>query len=314
MKPPPVPENQPRGFDRGLQFLVAVLAFTVVQRYLIPRELFRETFRYVVMGFASFIIIPIVILWQSRRSARPPRRWALILTMVWAALLLTVYGAAFLKGFLKGYSEAQSSAANRGSSKLQFPFRERAEKEEPEEQNDIAQCWGQLKSIEGAKEIWRLEHPPATPGAKGPRGQRKRPATPPIAGRQENPSESDLFGPTLYIAEKPKCPKGGTYIIGALDERPRCTFPTHSWSFGRVLVVDESGVGLAGVTVTSSPHGELDQTITTETNGLSSNGFSVNSYRDGAREIYASFPGYKPAVIPFPSNWPAKIVLHKEAN
>jgi hypothetical protein len=41
------------------------------------------------------------------------------------------------------------------------------------------------------------------------------------------PTDSELFGPTGYLPEKPVCLKGGTYTIGAVSEAPRCSVPGH---------------------------------------------------------------------------------------
>ncbi len=231
---------------------------------------------------------------------RPTRKWALIATMVWAALLLTIYGQVFINGFLKGYSEATG------------------EKEGDEEKvDDISKCRTHLLEIEGCKKAWLLDHPTPTPVAttRERRSQRQRPAaTPPVVERKENPSESDLFGPQGYMLEKPRCPKGGSYILGTVDEPPRCTYPNHSLDFGLVLVVNESGGGVEGAKVWCQNAERDDHTLTTGTNGLSTDTIPLGFYRKGIREMSASCRGYKSAAIAFPTNWPAKITLQKEEN
>ena len=44
-------------------------------------------------------------------------------------------------------------------------------------------------------------------------------------GRQvsEVPSDQDLFGPGLSMKQKPICPSGGTYSMGNISEKPRCS-------------------------------------------------------------------------------------------
>lgn len=42
------------------------------------------------------------------------------------------------------------------------------------------------------------------------------------------PGDTDLFGPTLYIREKPECPASGTYTLLAMDSKPTCNSPGHS--------------------------------------------------------------------------------------
>src|ERR1043166_8911423 len=55
-------------------------------------------------------------------------------------------------------------------------------------------CIANLKQMDGAKQSWALE-------------QKKAGGT---------PVDTDLFGATLYIKDKPSCPGGGTYTLGDL--------------------------------------------------------------------------------------------------
>ena len=70
-------------------------------------------------------------------------------------------------------------------------------------------CMANLKQIQGAKAEWAIE-------------THKTPT--------DTPADSDLFGPTVYIREKPSCPAGGTYFVGAVGEKVRCSLggPGHS--------------------------------------------------------------------------------------
>ena len=72
-------------------------------------------------------------------------------------------------------------------------------------------CIAHLKQIEYAKASWALEH-------------KKLPT--------DVPTDADLFGRGSYIVEKPICPERGTYTLGAMSEKPRCSIPKH------VLAVD----------------------------------------------------------------------------
>src|SRR5512143_3089356 len=56
-------------------------------------------------------------------------------------------------------------------------------------------CIANLKQIDGAKATWALE-------------QKKTSA--------DSPGDTDLFGSTLYIREKPACPAGGSYTLKAV--------------------------------------------------------------------------------------------------
>jgi len=42
------------------------------------------------------------------------------------------------------------------------------------------------------------------------------------------PTDADLFGPSLYIREKPVCPASGDYEILAMDTKPICSTPGHT--------------------------------------------------------------------------------------
>ena len=67
-------------------------------------------------------------------------------------------------------------------------------------------CRANLHSIEGAKRVWALEHRQLDSAV---------------------PADADLFGPTSYIREKPKCPGGGSYTLGAVEDHPLCSVPGH---------------------------------------------------------------------------------------
>ena len=42
----------------------------------------------------------------------------------------------------------------------------------------------------------------------------------------EIPLDSDLFGPTTYIRQKPECPAGGSYLLMPVDSKPKCSLAT----------------------------------------------------------------------------------------
>jgi prepilin-type N-terminal cleavage/methylation domain-containing protein len=68
-------------------------------------------------------------------------------------------------------------------------------------------CIENLSEIDSAKLLWAFEFKKAV---------------------GEVPGESDLFGQSLYLRDKPECPAGGGYSIGAVGEKPTCSFPGHS--------------------------------------------------------------------------------------
>jgi len=71
------------------------------------------------------------------------------------------------------------------------------------------ECNLNLRDIVRAKATWAAEH-------------EKLPS--------DVPQESDLFGKGRYIPQRPVCPKGGTYTLGAVDEKPTCSIPGHTLS------------------------------------------------------------------------------------
>jgi prepilin-type N-terminal cleavage/methylation domain-containing protein len=68
-------------------------------------------------------------------------------------------------------------------------------------------CIENLSQIESAKQIWGVENGRTT---------------------GDEPGDTDLFGPTLYMKEKPGCQAGGTYSLNAIGSNASCTIPGHS--------------------------------------------------------------------------------------
>ena len=63
-------------------------------------------------------------------------------------------------------------------------------------------CIANLKQIDGAKATWALEQKKNT---------------------TDTPVDTDLFGATSYIRDKPSCPGGGTYALNDVGSKPTCT-------------------------------------------------------------------------------------------
>jgi prepilin-type N-terminal cleavage/methylation domain-containing protein len=63
-------------------------------------------------------------------------------------------------------------------------------------------CIANLKQMDGAKATWALEQ--------------KKVST-------DTPVDTDLFGSTQYIRDKPECPGGGTYALNDVQSKPTCT-------------------------------------------------------------------------------------------
>jgi prepilin-type N-terminal cleavage/methylation domain-containing protein len=62
-------------------------------------------------------------------------------------------------------------------------------------------CVANLKSINGAKEQWAIDH--------------KKTST-------DTPTEDDLYGADKYVKSTPSCPSGGTYTLSAIGTAPTC--------------------------------------------------------------------------------------------
>ena len=68
-------------------------------------------------------------------------------------------------------------------------------------------CVANLKQIEATKATWALEN-------------KKLPT--------DVPQDSDLFGTNRCLREKLNCSEGGTYSLGAVNEKPTCSTPGHT--------------------------------------------------------------------------------------
>ena len=68
-------------------------------------------------------------------------------------------------------------------------------------------CFSNLRDIQQAKQTWALDERKMT---------------------NDVPTDKDLFGPDKALINKPLCPNGGVYTLGAVGERPRCSVPGHS--------------------------------------------------------------------------------------
>jgi len=68
-------------------------------------------------------------------------------------------------------------------------------------------CIENLTKMDGAKHMWAVENKKVS---------------------SDTPQDSDLFGPSLYIREKPECPASGTYSLNQVSTKPTCTIAGHS--------------------------------------------------------------------------------------
>lgn len=66
-------------------------------------------------------------------------------------------------------------------------------------------CMTNLKQMDGAKANWAMELK---------------------KGNTDSPDDTDLFGASLYIRQKPSCPASGVYTVDTVGNKPTCTFGT----------------------------------------------------------------------------------------
>jgi hypothetical protein len=164
-------------------------------------------------------------------------------------------------------------------------------------------CINYLRQFDGAKQQWGLEHNKTT---------------------NDVPSWDDI---RIYIkltssGELPKCPRGGTYTLGRIDESPRCTVMEHNMDFGSVEVYDESNRPLAEVRITVRSQASEMVTAITSTNGAAyllsdpqvwQPVLWSNAWSDGTKRIVATKEGYSSNGVQLPTiYWPARLVLQKQ--
>ena len=148
-------------------------------------------------------------------------------------------------------------------------------------------CIANLKQIDGAKATWALEE--------------KKDAS-------ARPTDSDLFGMTLYIRDKPECPEGGHYTYGPISEKPRCSIPYHSIEVGDIYVRDETSNAISRAAILLLTEGNYRQVSLTDTDGFAF--FDSYAYRSAKTGKVIS-PGYRDAQFFTTNRWPLRVVLHK---
>ena len=150
-------------------------------------------------------------------------------------------------------------------------------------------CIANLKQLDGAKASWALENA--------------------VTNNDTIPKDSDLFGMTAYIRDKPTCPQGGIYTIGSVGEYSRCSIPMHSYKAGDVYVNDESGNPLAGASVSVNGTKGYKTEANTDTNGFA----YVNCWAGGATVLSISKSGYDCQRLLLTNYWPLKIKLQRSS-
>ena len=77
----------------------------------------------------------------------------------------------------------------------------------PRRSNPTQVCITNLKAIDEVKGTWALDYHTTNSDA---------------------PTDTEIFGVINYMREKPVCPLGGTYTLGPVLEKPRCSIPSHT--------------------------------------------------------------------------------------
>jgi prepilin-type N-terminal cleavage/methylation domain-containing protein len=75
-------------------------------------------------------------------------------------------------------------------------------------QSQTNACIENLTKIDGAKHTWALETKQVSASV---------------------PTDSDLFGPSLYIRDTPECPASGAYSLNAVNVKPTCNIGGHTF-------------------------------------------------------------------------------------
>ncbi len=162
-------------------------------------------------------------------------------------------------------------------------------------QSSYASCVTLLKQIDGAEQTWALEHNKTT---------------------NDIPTWDDLVGPDRYMRERPTCPQGGAYTLARVGDYPRCTIPMHSFYFGMVAVVDESGAPVLGAYVSVEGVTGKGEPTFTDTNGHAMvthwSGIVVDDWSHGTSSITAFLAGYETGRVSLPCGWPVVITMKRE--
>ena len=74
----------------------------------------------------------------------------------------------------------------------------------------LGACQNNLRQLNAAKAQWAFEN---------------------LKGATEVPGDTDLFGATLYIVEKPACPALGTYTLNEVDTLVSCSVAYHTLEY-----------------------------------------------------------------------------------
>jgi len=72
----------------------------------------------------------------------------------------------------------------------------------------LAACQNNLRQLNSAKQQWAFEN--------------RKNAT-------DTPTDTELFGSSLYLTEKPLCPSGGTYSLNQVGSLVTCSVASHTY-------------------------------------------------------------------------------------
>ena len=92
-------DRTPSGFDPGLQCLALVFAWTLIIRYLLPIASHAHNRMWIMLAMTTdFIVLLLIflfsmIIWLRRDDAaiRPPRKWMLLLALLWVSAQIVVW-------------------------------------------------------------------------------------------------------------------------------------------------------------------------------------------------------------------------------
>lgn len=161
-------------------------------------------------------------------------------------------------------------------------------------------CINGLRMIDGAKQQWALEHHASSN------------AVPTLEDIRPYLGSGHIFEGDLGWL---RCPSGGAYTIGRVDELPRCSIPNHNLEFGYVTVVDESGEPIPGAHILVRSLDKDILSVETGTNGMTSvapfQASMVDVWSTRSNTLTVTKAGYQAETLSNPASWPMKFTLKK---
>lgn len=161
--------------------------------------------------------------------------------------------------------------------------------------SSVSACYANLKMLDGAKDSWAWEN-------------KKHDS--------DIPTITDISGPTNYLRDIPQCPATGVYLLGRVDQKPRCSDPNHEAFLACAQAVDELGKPLPGVRFEGLADGLHLYRGKTDAQGRTALitvwDSEAERWKHGTNRFVVTKKGYRTEKSPVPNFWPLRVVLTKE--